>query len=170
MELFSGNVQNIWIWLASLILIFQTAAKFFPWGQQILNFPSLMCILAWSIGKQMECMHWLEDPPYISNFSVPWKTLRQWSDCWTLGERNLGLRPALVIVLYTSVDHSLVCSPTYQGVQMATVELRSKLDTGGRGKYLPSNSITFRVDGILLVVFHATETMISLGWGTPCPN
>lgn len=42
---------------------------------------------------------------------------------------------------------------------MATVELRSKLDTGGRGKYLPSN----RVDGILLVVFHATETMISLG-------
>ena len=46
---------------------------------------------------------------------------------------------------------------------MATVELRSKLDTGGRGKYLLSNSITFRVDGILLVVFHATETMISLG-------
>lgn len=113
---FSGNVRNIWIWLASLILILQTAAKFFPWGQQILNFPSLMCILAWSIGKQMECMHWLEDPPCISNFSVPWKTLRQWSDCWTLGERNLGLRPAVVIVLYTYVDHSLVCPPTYQGV------------------------------------------------------
>ena len=52
---------------------------------------------------------------------------------------------------------------------MATVELRTKLDTGGRGKYLPSNSITFRVDGILLVVFHATETMISLGLGTPSP-
>ena len=131
--------------LVSLILVFQTAVKFFPWGQQILNFPSLMFILAWSIGKKMECMYWLEDPSCTSNISVPWKTLRHNGMISGLWGKEIWvwdlLRSLCCILPWATPQYPPPPLPRSVNGYCGTVKWAW---CRGRGKYLPWNSITFR--------------------------